>query len=165
MRVDESVRTSQTASLLASISTVVSIVRLGTDMFCEEAGHNGGEFGGALRVRVVPGAFEAPERPERSAAVDWRGLILRSSAVPASRTTLGAGNTSAGLAEPGVPDAADGMKRNTLRGIPGARTMIPRSGSGKARVAAVWSEARLMRRMDRGSCAYSMADGISRSWN
>src|SRR5919106_5739323 len=103
MRVDESVRTSQTASLLASISTVVSIVRLGTDVFCEEAGHNGGEFGGALRVRVVPGAFEAPERPERSAAVDWRGLILRSSAVPASRTTPSAGETSAGPAGPGGP--------------------------------------------------------------
>ena len=78
--------------------------------------------------------------------------------------SLSAGNTSAGLAE-GSPDAADGMKRNTLRGIPGARTMIPRSGPGKARVAAVWSEARLMRRMDRGSCVYSMADGTSMSWN
>src|ERR687891_1408923 len=103
MRVDESVRTSQTASLLASISTVVSIVRLGTDVFCEEAGHDGSEFGGTLRVRVVLGAFEDPERPERSAAVDWRGRDERSSAVPASRTTLSAGNTSAGLAEPGVP--------------------------------------------------------------
>ena len=40
---------------------------LGTDVFCEEAGHDGGEFGGALHVRVVPGAFEDPERPERSA--------------------------------------------------------------------------------------------------
>jgi hypothetical protein len=58
---------SQTASLLASISTVVSIVTLCTGVLCEKAGHDGGEFGGALRVRVVPSAFENPERPERSA--------------------------------------------------------------------------------------------------
>jgi hypothetical protein len=37
------------------------------DVLCEEAGHDGGEFGGALRVGVVPSAFEDPERPERSA--------------------------------------------------------------------------------------------------
>ena len=54
------------------------------DVFCEEAGHDGDELAGAFRGRVVPGAFEDPERPERSAprlvvAVSGLGLGLSSS--------------------------------------------------------------------------------------
>ena len=54
----KSVRTFQTASLLASISTVVSIVRLGIDVFCEEAGHDGDEFAG----HSEGGSCAAPSR-------------------------------------------------------------------------------------------------------
>ena len=37
-------------------------MRLGIDVFCEEAGHDGDDFGGGTRERVVPRAVEDPER-------------------------------------------------------------------------------------------------------
>ena len=50
-------------------------------MFCEEAGLDGDEFGGALRGRVAPRAVEDPERPERSA----QGLVVAVSTRSAGR--------------------------------------------------------------------------------
>jgi hypothetical protein len=53
------------------------------DVFCEEAGHDAGEFAGAVHVRVVPGAFEDRKPSERSAA----GLADRGVVRSASRST------------------------------------------------------------------------------
>src|SRR5262245_50826762 len=64
----KSVRTSHNASPPALVSTVVSIVRLGIDVLCQEAGHEYGELVRALRFDVVSGAVDDRRVPIVAAA-------------------------------------------------------------------------------------------------